>query len=200
MQSNIKEFKRKRILIPLLPFIILLTLIIFWGVIGLLASMNGPINNDNSNGVISLLQTAVSRFIPLLIGICVIAIPSGIFGGIYYHRRLKQESWTEYDERSGKGGASEIPEEIKGWNWGAAFLGVFWGPYFGVWSGLLLLIPLFNLVYFFIFGFNASEKAWRSNRWKSVEQFKKTRRKWSIAGIIIVSVAILLKLLVLGGQ
>lgn len=45
----------------------------------------------------------------------------------------------EYDERSGKGKQSEIPEEIRRWNWGALGLGFIWGIAHSVYFSLLAI-------------------------------------------------------------
>lgn len=83
------------------------------------------------------------------------------------------------------GSQGTIPDEIKGWNWGAFFLNWIWGIGNGVWYGLLSFIPVFNIVWMFILGAKGNKWAWQNNQWESVAHFKRTQRKWAIAGVAI---------------
>jgi type II secretory pathway pseudopilin PulG len=91
-----------------------------------------------------------------------------------------------FDPRSGAGPASVIPNEILGWNWGAAFLNWIWGLFNGVYIALLVFIPFVNIVFWIVLGVKGNEWAWRNKKWASVEAFKSTQRKWNIAGIIVL--------------
>jgi hypothetical protein len=94
----------------------------------------------------------------------------------------------EYDKRSGhkKG---EVPNEIQNWNWGAAAFTVYWGAYNVSWKILLLtpllIIPFINIIIAMIFGYNGNKWAWRSNRWPSVDIFKKTQDKYNLWAILV---------------
>jgi hypothetical protein len=78
-----------------------------------------------------------------------------------------------------------VPPGVKTWNWGAFFLNWIWGIRHGVWISFLVFIPFFNLIWIFILGAKGSEWAWQKGDWKSLEEFKKTQRRWSIAGFIV---------------
>ena len=81
--------------------------------------------------------------------------------------------------------SATVPDEIKGWNWGAFLLGPFWCIGNKVWIGFLFLIPLVSLVMFFVLGIKGNQWAWKSRRWTSIEQFKANQRRWAIAGLVI---------------
>ncbi|HIK06808.1 MAG TPA: protein kinase [Trichormus sp. M33_DOE_039] len=78
-----------------------------------------------------------------------------------------------------------VPQEIKGWSWGAFLLGVFWSIGNKVWIGLLCFIPYIGFVMLIILGIKGNEWAWKSKRWASVEAFKANQRTWAIVGICL---------------
>lgn len=90
----------------------------------------------------------------------------------------------EFDQRSGKGNYSVVPEEIKEWSWGAAGLNVIWGVNFRVWISLLSLIPFLNIFWWIVLGIKGNEWAWKKNPWKNIEEFKKTQNTWRFWGIV----------------
>ncbi len=81
---------------------------------------------------------------------------------------------------------TEIPKELKRWNWGAFLLSHIWCIRHGVWQGLLLLlIPFFGpLLVPFWLGANGNQKAWLKSRREPVEIFLKRQKRWGIAGFI----------------
>jgi hypothetical protein len=93
---------------------------------------------------------------------------------------------------SGQGKDAVIPEEIKGWNWGAMMMNWVWGLFNGTFIALLMFVPFVNFVMFFILGAKGNEWAWRNKKWDSVEHFKSVQRKWAIAGLIILVVGVVL--------
>ncbi|HEY4711914.1 MAG TPA: zinc-ribbon domain-containing protein [Dehalococcoidia bacterium] len=101
------------------------------------------------------------------------------------------------ENTSGQGESSIVPEEVKGWNWGAFALNWIWGICNGVLIALLCFIPGFGFVWAFVLGVKGNEWAWRNKKWDSIEQFKSTQRGWNIAGIIIfaISIAILVAII-----
>lgn len=109
--------------------------------------------------------------------------------GMYFLN--KKELLTNFDERSGKGKNSTVPEEIKVWNWGAAGLNIIWGAYFGVWISLLALFPIINIAICILLGLKGNEWAWRASRWESPEKFKSVQDKWKPAGIVFLFFAFL---------
>lgn len=92
-----------------------------------------------------------------------------------------------YENNSGCGIKAniEVPEAIKGWNWGAFFLPYFWPLSNRVWIGLLACIPNIGWIMAFFLGSKGNEWAWKSRRWRSIEQFKAHQRGWAIAGMFI---------------
>jgi len=101
------------------------------------------------------------------------------------------------DNTSGQGESAIVPEEIKGWSWGAFTLTWIWGVCNGVLISLLCLIPVFGFAWAFVLGAKGNEWAWQNKRWDSIEEFKSTERNWNIAGIILfaVSMAVLIAMI-----
>jgi serine/threonine protein kinase len=79
----------------------------------------------------------------------------------------------------------EVPEEIKGWNWGAFLIPWLWVFTNKVWGGLFVFIPHIGWVMTIALGAKGNEWAWRSRRWRSIEHFKEHQRGWAIAGILL---------------
>ncbi|MDO5610948.1 MAG: cytochrome c oxidase assembly factor Coa1 family protein [Pseudomonadota bacterium] len=92
---------------------------------------------------------------------------------------------------SGQGAGTPLPEELRGWNWGAFFLNWVWGLFNGTPRALLSLIPLIGLIMPFVLGAKGNQWAWQHRRWESIEAFKKAQRLWAIAGAIIAGLALL---------
>ena len=65
---------------------------------------------------------------------------------------------------------ADVPAEIRGWNWGAFFLNLFWGLGHRVWIALLMFVPFVN----------------------SVDQFKRVQRRWATAGVAVFVASVLL--------
>ena len=80
----------------------------------------------------------------------------------------------------------EVPEKIKGWNWGAFAFNWIWGIRFRTYRALLVFVPFVNIVMPFVLGFKGNEWAWKHNHWHNVEEFKHSQRKWSIAAAIML--------------
>jgi hypothetical protein len=91
---------------------------------------------------------------------------------------------------SGQGKLAVVPPEIKGWNWGAFFLTWIWGIRNRTYIAFLSLIPFVSFVMPFILGANGSHWSWRNQKWDSIEQFKKSQRRWAIWGLIIFVVVL----------
>ena len=77
-----------------------------------------------------------------------------------------------------------VPDEIKGWNWGAFLMPYFWPFSNHVWIGLLCFVPQVGLLMAIALGSNGNEWAWKSRRWRSIEHFKAHQRGWAIAGLL----------------
>jgi len=96
------------------------------------------------------------------------------------------------ENTSGQGKRAVVPQEIKGWNWGAFLLGVIWGAGNNVWWSLLTFIPYFDIIWIFVMGAKGNEWAWRSKKWDSIEHFKNTQKKWRNWGIGICAIIALI--------
>ncbi|MEH2266956.1 MAG: serine/threonine protein kinase, partial [Nostoc sp.] len=78
-----------------------------------------------------------------------------------------------------------VPEEILGWNWGAFLMPWLWMWPNQVWYGLFCFVPNAWWLMAIALGAKGNEWAWKSRRWRSIEQFKAHQRGWAIAGILI---------------
>lgn len=77
-----------------------------------------------------------------------------------------------------------VPEEVKGWNWGAFSFNGIWGIANKTYIALLAFIPIINIPVMIFLGYKGNELAWKRADWNSVEQFKSVQSKWNIAGIV----------------
>ena len=89
---------------------------------------------------------------------------------------------TEIENSSGLGTRSIVPDEVRGWNWGAFLLNWIWGLGNSTYIALLMFVPFVGLVMIFVLGFKGSEWAWRNQKWKSIAAFKREQRIWGIVG------------------
>ena len=89
-----------------------------------------------------------------------------------------------YQNTSGQGEFAVLPEELRGWNWGAFFLNWIWGAFNNVWIALLMFVPVASYVMPFVLGFKGNEWAWKNKRWEGVHHFREAQRKWAIGGLI----------------
>jgi hypothetical protein len=105
------------------------------------------------------------------------------------------------ENTSGQGESAIVPEEVKGWNWGAFALTWIWGIFSQVWIAFLVFIPfpLFGLAWAIVLGVKGNEWAWRKKKWDSVEHFKNTQRPWNIAGIVVFAVGVIASIAVIPG-
>jgi hypothetical protein len=85
-----------------------------------------------------------------------------------------------------------VPQEVKGWNWGAFLLTWIWGIFNGTFVSLLVLVPFGNIVMPFVLGAMGNEWAWKNKTWQSIEQFHAVQRRWAMAGLILDGVFIAL--------
>lgn len=76
----------------------------------------------------------------------------------------------------------EVPDEIRGWNWGAFIFNIWWGIGNHVYLPLFCLIPIVNFVWIFVCGFKGNEWAWRNNPQLDAETFKAIQKTWNRAG------------------
>lgn len=115
--------------------------------------------------------------------------------------RLKKDEFSvlfEPENTSGQGKSAVIPPEIRGWNWGASLLGWIWAVgnkrYNVAVYGLAIYMLSFllgpvgwaaELAIDILLGVKGNEWAWQSNKWKSIEHFRKTQKTWLKWGILI---------------
>ncbi len=92
---------------------------------------------------------------------------------------------TTPENTSGTGKLATIPEGVKGWCWGAFFLGWIWAIGNKTWIGLWAIVPYLGFFMQITLGIKGREWAWRNKRWESVEHFQKVQRRWSIFGLIL---------------
>lgn len=95
------------------------------------------------------------------------------------------------DNTSGQGKGAVMPEEAKGLAWGAFFWQWIWGIFNRVWLSFLVFVPVIGLAVPFVLLFKGRQWAWQSKTWESVEEFNRVQRKWAIAGLIFLAVAVL---------
>ncbi|MDR7335796.1 cytochrome c oxidase assembly factor Coa1 family protein [Roseateles asaccharophilus] len=86
---------------------------------------------------------------------------------------------------SGQGLASQVPPEIRRWNWGAFLLNWIWGIGNNVLLALLVFVPFFGFIWMFVVGARGNEWAWRNKRWDSVAHFQATQRRWARWGVVV---------------
>jgi hypothetical protein len=96
------------------------------------------------------------------------------------------------ENTSGQGKTGAVPEEIRGWSWGAFFLGFIWGLFNRVYSSLLVFVPVVNLVVPFVLGAKGNKWAWQNKRWDSVEHFHRVQRNWARWGLGTMVVCVVL--------
>lgn len=189
-----RKYRLRGVLWLVIPTVSLVAIISAYVIVTVI--ITGPIGGDGSGLVENVsVAAAVARLVRTVLSI--IGLVSGILlilgvplGIVYLVKRVPADGVT-FDERSGKGDASVVPEEIKGWNWGAAGLPIIWGLAHRVWIGLLNLIPVVNVVWWIVMGLKGSEWAWRKEQWISVADFKEYQQKWKIWGIIFFVLSIL---------
>ena len=89
----------------------------------------------------------------------------------------------DIENTSGQGPASQVPAEIRRWNWGAFLLNWIWGIRHNTLAALLVFVPLLGFFWLFVCGARGSEWAWRNRRWESIGQFRATQRRWALWGV-----------------
>jgi hypothetical protein len=110
-----------------------------------------------------------------------------------------------------------LPEELKGWNWGAFLWGMIgfapiWGYFNRVWIALVLVfvwvspfvptvlrgpIIIAGLLVTVYLGFKGNELVWRARRWESADHFRRVQQGWMTWGLLIAVVQILVYLVFL---
>lgn len=116
-----------------------------------------------------------------------------------YIEELQASSEATLENTSGQGKLAIVPEEVKGWNWGAFTLTWIWGICNKVWIALLVLIPvpLFPLIWAIVLGVQGNEWAWRKKKWDNIEHFKRTQGNWNTAGVVVFVLYIVLMVILM---
>lgn len=96
---------------------------------------------------------------------------------------------------SGMGAQSVLPEELKGFNWGAFLLGGIWPIAHSTWIGLLVWVPYIGIIMNFVLGFKGNEWAWQNRKWDSIEHFKTVQKIWMKWGIGVIVVLVVLPII-----
>lgn len=96
-----------------------------------------------------------------------------------------------FNNTSGGGPNATVPDEIKGWNWGALLLAPFWSIAHNVWIGLLCLVPYAGFIMIILLGLKGNEWAWQNRKFESIEQFKEVQRIWTYWAIAIIGLGAL---------
>ena len=105
-------------------------------------------------------------------------------------------------ENSSGQSTAVVPAEVSGLNWGAFFLGWIWSAFNGagiLWVIIGLFLSPIDRIYLL---FKGNELAWKGKHWDSPAAFKASQRKWMMAGLIILAVALVFGILsaLLGGM
>jgi len=95
------------------------------------------------------------------------------------------EQMDSSENTSGQGDGAVVPDEVKGWNWGAFFLTWIWGIGNSTYIAFLAFIPIFGLVMPFVLGAKGNEWAWRNRTWRDTAQFRKAQKIWGWTGLAV---------------
>jgi serine/threonine protein kinase len=118
-----------------------------------------------------------------------LALESGIVSNTATDSQLIKLAPAAFINNSGLGNIFDdsvpVPDEIKGWNWGAFLMPWLWPFTNCVWIGLLSFMPQVGWLVAIALGAKGNEWAWKSRKWRSIEQFKAHQRGWTIAGLCI---------------
>ncbi len=102
---------------------------------------------------------------------------------------------------SGTGEGAVVPDEIKGWSWGAFGWTWIWGLGNSTYLALIAIVPGLGFIMQIVLGIKGNEWAWKNKKWDSVEHFKKVQRTWARVFFIAIGIPlfILLSVAVLAG-
>jgi hypothetical protein len=86
---------------------------------------------------------------------------------------------------------ADMPEEARGFCWGAFLMPVFWAIGNKTWIGLLVLIPLpiLRLPFSIWLGYKGREMAWQNCQWQGVGHFNRVQRRWTQATAALSALA-----------
>ena len=93
------------------------------------------------------------------------------------------------------------PQELKGFNWGAFALPLFWGLSNKVYLALICLIPYIGIIVNIYFGIFGNSYAWKGGRFKTPKECmecQKVWNKWGLTIFIVYMIIIVLAVLLPG--
>lgn len=112
---------------------------------------------------------------------------------------------TETTKPASGGVNGPMPDELRGFNWGAFFFSWIWGLNNKSYLTLITLVVagissythytsiyLINLALLIWFGFKGNEWAWQNRKFENAEQFKAVQRKWMIWGLVLIIIVVVL--------
>lgn len=96
---------------------------------------------------------------------------------------------------SGQGREAQLPDQLKGWSWGAFSLTWIWGIFNSTWIAFLTFVPLLGIIWVFVLGARGKEWAWQHKKWESAERFKKVQRTWDKWGLALFIIGLIVMVL-----
>ncbi len=111
--------------------------------------------------------------------------------GLMKESYVKNASESRYGHQAGQ----ILPRNLQKWNWGAFCLNWIWGLSNGVYISLLCFVPVIGFAMPFVLGAKGNEWAYSKKKFKSDEAFFRSQRAWSIWGIAIFSLSVLLMII-----
>ena len=81
---------------------------------------------------------------------------------------------------------TNLPDKLRGWNWGAFFFGWLWAVFNGIyWPVFVIFFPPAFIVVNIVLGVNGSEWSWKNRNWRDISHFVETQRLWAIWGTVL---------------
>jgi len=110
-----------------------------------------------------------------------------------YVQNFSSNNNIEYSSRQK---SFELPESLRGWNWGAFYFSWLWAVCNGIYWPLVMLIPFLGLIAWpviaIILGINGNQWAWEKRKWRSVEHFEKVQHTWAMIALWVFLGSIIL--------
>jgi hypothetical protein len=191
--NSVAQVNEKNIKIALFwligPFVSLIVVLMLYAISTFIFAEMGLTNIDAEDS--SLIPVLFQWLFSLLGVVAVILLIVGIPIGIIFLAKREVDLHKNYDSRSGQGSNSEVPTELRKWNWGAAGLTWIWGASNRVWISFLVFIPFVNFFFWIYLGLNGNRLAWQKNKWTSPDDFLKTQARWKPWGVAFFIIHIL---------
>ena len=92
------------------------------------------------------------------------------------------EGSPEFTDTAGR---NIVPDEVRGFSWGAFLCGPLWGFPYRVWASILAWLPGIGALVWLWMGFNGRELAWRARDWESPQAFLQSERRWTRIGLVL---------------